>query len=64
MSMEIQDIMCGFDTINEIAKRNKIDLSKNKFDGIYGQGTIFRRKNNFAKTTKVYEFKWYSSKEI
>lgn len=32
--------MYGFDTINEIAKKNKIEMTRSKFDGIYGQGTI------------------------
>lgn len=30
----------GFDTINEISKLNKIELNRNKFNSIYGQGTI------------------------
>lgn len=42
MSIQIQDIMFGFDTINEIANLNKIEMSRSKFDGIYGQGTINR----------------------
>lgn len=32
--------MFGFDTINEIAKLNKIDMLRTKFESIYGQGTI------------------------
>ena len=31
----------GFDTINEIAKRNNIEVNKNKFKGLY-QTTIGR----------------------
>ena len=34
----------GFDTINEIAKKNKIDLTRTKFDAIYGQGMIGEEK--------------------
>ncbi len=30
----------GFDTINEIAKKNKIDVNRTKFEALYGQGTI------------------------
>ena len=64
MNTQIQDTMCGFDTINEIAKKTKIDLNKNKFDGIYGQGVIKRRKGNSLKTTKIYEFKRNSCKKV
>lgn len=34
----------GFDTINEIAKKNKIDMNRTKFEAIYGQGTIGEEK--------------------
>ena len=34
----------GFDTINEIAKRNEIEMNKTKFDAIYGQGKIGEEK--------------------
>ncbi len=30
----------GFDVINQIAKKYGIDLSRSKFDGIYGSGSI------------------------
>lgn len=30
----------GFDTINEIAKKYEIDMTRVKFNGIYGNGTI------------------------
>ena len=30
----------GFDTINEISKKNKIDVNRTKFEALYGQGTI------------------------
>lgn len=32
--------MFGFDVINEIAKICKIDMTRTKFEAIYGQGTI------------------------
>ena len=34
----------GFDTINEIAKKNKIDVNRTKFEALYGQGTIGDKK--------------------
>lgn len=30
----------GFDVINKIAKEYEIEISRNKFDGLYGQGII------------------------
>ena len=63
-NIQIQDITFGFDTINEISKKTGIDLSKNKFNGIYGMGSINRRKSNSIKATKVHEFKWDSDKRI
>lgn len=32
--------MYGFDTINELAKRNNIEVNKSKFEAQYGQGSI------------------------
>lgn len=54
----------GFDTINEISKMKNIEMTRKKFDAIYGQGTINRRKSNSLKTTNVYESKRNSSKKI
>ena len=34
----------GFDTINEIAKRNEIDINRTKFTALYGQGIIKNEK--------------------
>ena len=34
----------GFSTINEIAKRNNIEVNKSKFDSLYGLGTINNEK--------------------
>ena len=34
----------GFDVINEIAKRQEIELSRTKFNGIYGSGMIEEKK--------------------
>lgn len=44
MSIQTQDIMFGFDTINEIAKKNEIEVKKVKFDALYGQGNIGKEK--------------------
>lgn len=30
----------GFDTINEIAKRKNIQVNRNKYNALYGQGTV------------------------
>ena len=30
----------GFDTINKLAKKYEIDLSRNKFNGLYGNGVV------------------------
>ena len=30
----------GFDVVNEIAKRNEIEINRNKFNSLYGQGII------------------------
>lgn len=30
----------GFDTINEISKKNNIEINRTKFEALYGQGTI------------------------
>ena len=50
--------MFGFDTINEIAKITKIQMTRTKFEAIYGETVINRRKNTFDKATNIYEFKW------
>lgn len=34
----------GFDVINKIAKEYEIEMSRNKFDGIYGTGVIEKEK--------------------
>lgn len=36
--------MYGFDTINELAKRNKIEINRTKFEANYGQGNIKNEK--------------------
>jgi len=63
-NIQIQDIMFGFDTINEIAKKTQIQMTRKKFDAIYGDGYIKRRKSTSYKTANVYEFKRNSSKKI
>ena len=34
----------GFDVVNEIAKRNEIEINRNKFNSLYGQGIIYNEK--------------------
>ena len=34
----------GFDVVNEIAKRNEIEINRNKFNSLYGQGVINNEK--------------------
>ncbi len=34
----------GFDVVNEIAKRNEIEINRNKFNSLYGQGIIKNEK--------------------
>ncbi len=48
----------GFDTINLIAQKNNMELTRSKFQSIYGTGMIARRKGHFSKATNVYELKW------
>ena len=52
MNIQIQDIMFGFDTINEIAKANEIDVNRTKFEALYGQGTIEGEKVILLKPQK------------
>ncbi len=54
----------GFDVINKIARKCEIDISRTKFNGLYGSGIIKRRKGYFIKTTNVYESKWSIHKTI
>ena len=42
--MQIQGIMYGFDVINKIAIENEIEINRNKFDALYGQGIIENEK--------------------
>ncbi len=44
MNIQIQDTMYGFDTINEIAKKNEIEVKKTKFEALYGQGNFGKNK--------------------
>ena len=34
----------GFDTVNELAKRNEIEINRSKFNSLYGQGIIKNEK--------------------
>lgn len=48
MNIQIQGIMCGFDTINRFAKANEIEVNRTKFEALYGQGMVNRRKSNLS----------------
>ena len=37
----------GFDVINKLANQYKIDISRTKFEGLYGFGVIEGEKDNF-----------------
>lgn len=52
--------MFGFCTINELSKRNKIEVNKTKFERNLWTRNYKWRKSNFTKTTNVYEFEWDS----
>ena len=47
----------GFDTINLVAQKNGIELTRSKCQSIFGTGMIQRRKSRFSLTTNFYEFK-------
>lgn len=36
--------MFGFDTVNEFAKRNEIEINRNKYNSLYGQGIVENEK--------------------
>lgn len=48
----------GFDALNLVASKYKIDVNKKGFDGLYGIGEIEGEKSNSFKTTNIYEFEW------
>lgn len=52
ISIRTPDIMFGFDVVNEIAKNCKIDMTRTKFEAIYGQGTIGEEKVILLKPQK------------
>ncbi len=54
----------GFDTINEISKRNNIEVNKNKFKGIYGTGIIQGKKVILLKPQTYMNLSGESIKEI
>ena len=53
----------GFDVINIIAKKCEIDISRTKFNGLYGSGIIKDEKVILLKP-HIYESKWAIYKTI
>ena len=54
----------GFDTINEIAKNNNIDINKNKFKGLYETANIQNQKVILLKPQTYMNLSGESVKEI
>lgn len=54
----------GFDTINEIARNNNIDITKNKFKGLYETGIIQHEKIILLKPQTYMNLSGESVKEI
>lgn len=54
----------GFNTINEIARKNNIEVSKNKFKGLYGTGIIQKQKVILLKPQTYMNLSGESVKEI
>lgn len=51
----------GFDTVNVIAEKYKIEMTRTKFNSNFRKWNNRKGKSNFSKTTNVYEFKRTSS---
>lgn len=54
----------GFDTINEIAKKNNIEINKNKFKGLYGTAIIQGKKVILLKPQTYMNLSGESIKKI
>lgn len=54
----------GFDTINEIARKNNIEINKNKFKGLYGTGIVQNKKVILLKPQTYMNLSGESVKEI
>ena len=54
----------GFDTINKLAKQYEIEISRNKFKGLYGTGTIEDEKVILLKPQTFMNLSGESIKEI
>lgn len=54
----------GFDTINEIAQKNNIEVNKNKFKGLYGTGIIEKQKVILLKPQTYMNLSGESIREI
>lgn len=54
----------GFDTINKLAKKNNIEINKNKFKGLYGTGIIQDKKVILLKPQTYMNLSGESIKEV
>ncbi len=54
----------GFDAINELARINKIEINKNKFKGLYGQGIMENEKVILLKPQTYMNLSGESIQEI
>ena len=54
----------GFDTINQIAQKNNIEVNKNKFKGLYGTGIIEKQKVILLKPQTYMNLSGESIREI
>ena len=54
----------GFDTINKLAKKNNIEVNKNKYKGLYGTGIIQNQKVILLKPQTYMNLSGESVKEV
>ena len=54
----------GFDTINKLAKKNNVEVNKNKFKGLYGTGIIQGKKVILLKPQTYMNLSGESVKEM
>ena len=47
----------GFEAIDYLSDKYNIELNREKFKGVFGEGFI-KGKSNLIKANYIYEFKW------